>query len=806
MTESEQKNFIALRKAYLKQRFSNMNPMQQEAVFAVHGPLLILAGAGSGKTTVLVNRIANLISFGDAYHATEIVKEVSPAELQQLETAVEKNETAPPQLESKLAVYPVQPWQVLAITFTNKAAGELKARLARMIENGGDEVAASTFHSMCVRILRRDADRLGYPKNFTIYDSDDQQRVIKEIYKQKNVDDKFLPVRAAASRIGRLKDSMVSPKDAIADAEDFREKLIAEVYAEYAKRLQAAGAFDFDDLIYFTVRLLEENDGIRNYYNNRWKYVLVDEYQDTSHAQFRLVQLLSEHGNICVVGDDDQSIYRFRGATIENILSFEQTFPGAKVIRLEQNYRSTQTILNAANDVIANNAGRKGKTLWTDNGEGEKITVYKADSEQEEAEHVAEAITQNIMNGARLQDHAVLYRMNAQSSTIETYFARAGIPYKIVGGLRFYDRKEIKDMMAYLSIIANPKDDLRLRRIINEPARKIGNTTLATVAQIAEGLGVSMLEVVAEAENYPALSRAHGALKGFMQIYHALHAAYEELPLDEFVAALPEITGYEQMLVAEGETGKTRLENIKELTSSIKTYVNQQGAEATLEGFLEEIALISDLDSYDEDADTVVMMTLHAAKGLEFDYVFMVGLEEGIFPGDMAKYSIDDIEEERRLCYVGITRAKKQLYISHADYRMLFGQTRRNMPSRFLEEIDEDYLERTESQASAYRTARREEFAKKQYESTGVQGGFQNAGLASSRTTLTSKASAPKKEETKNTTSFKAGDIVEHKIFGKGTVQRVTPMAGDFLVEIDFDKAGKKKTMANYAPLSLVQE
>ena len=792
MEETIKQEVIQLRKEYMKKYFGRLNAVQQEAVFAVNGPLLILAGAGSGKTTVLVNRIANLVSFGNAFHSNEVSENITKEDIQELTEAVKTGKKGSFNFQQKLSVRPVQPWQVLAITFTNKAAGELKSRLTSLIEQGGDEVAASTFHSACVRILRKDADRLGYPKNFTIYDSDDQQRILKDIYKQKEVDDKYLPVRTAASRIGHLKDRMISPQEATQQSEDHKEELTAKIYVEYSKRLQAAGAFDFDDLIYFTVRLLEQNPDIQQYYQNRWKYVLVDEYQDTSHAQFRLVQLLTGHGNVCVVGDDDQSIYRFRGATIENILSFEETFPGAKTIRLEQNYRSSQTILDAANNVIANNTGRKGKTLWTDNGAGEKIAVYKADSEQDEAQHIATTITQNIIEGAKLQDHAVLYRMNAQSNIIETYFARAGIPYKIVGGLRFYDRKEIKDMIAYLSIVVNPQDDLRLRRIINEPARKIGTTTVDVVADIANGLGVPMLEVIAEAGNYPALSRAENALTGFMSIYHNLQHAYEELPADEFVEQLPVITGYEEMLRKEGETGQTRLENIQELVSSVKTYVNQQGADAGLEGFLEEVALISDLDSYDDDADAVVMMTLHAAKGLEFEHVFMVGLEEGIFPGEMARFSVEDIEEERRLCYVGITRAKKILHISHADYRMLFGRTRRYPPSRFLDEIDTDLIEYSGVKKS---------YLSEQKQSSYNAESYQKQGLGSARTTITHE-----KKEAAQAVAFNVGDLVEHKIFGKGVIQKITPMAGDTLIEIDFEMAGTKKTMANYAPLSLVQE
>jgi DNA helicase-2/ATP-dependent DNA helicase PcrA len=707
-----------------------------------------------------------------------------------------------------------------------------------MLGEAGQDVNASTFHSACVRILRREAGRLGYPQSFTIYDTDDQQRAMKEVYKSMNIDDKFLPLKSAIGAIGRLKDKMISPQDAMSAPADTRAGLVAKVYDAYQKRLWQAGAFDFDDLIYATVKLLRDFEDVREYYQNRFRYILVDEYQDTSVAQFQLVYLLGgEHRNVCVVGDDDQSIYRFRGATIENILNFEQHFPGAKVIRLEQNYRSTSNILNAANCVIKNNMGRKGKTLWTENGNGEKLMCYEADSEFDEAAHVAAVIGQNVKKGAKLRDHAILYRMNAQSGPIETYFARAGIPYKIVGGQRFYDRKEIKDMLAYMSIVANEQDDLRLRRIINEPARKIGATTVQNVADIAAGLGVSMLEVIEDAPDYPALARASAALGGFWRIYRRLKEAYDTLPLDVFVSEILEITGYRSMLEAEGEEGQTRMENIGQLVSSVKTYADQRGPEASLPGFLEEVALISDIDSYDEGADVVVLMTMHAAKGLEFNYVFIVGLEEGIFPSEMSRYSNEDLEEERRLCYVGITRAKKELYLSCANSRMLFGQTKHNRPSRFLEEIDASLVEVEQSPAAAQTKAMRQRYMQQQnaylqpeygaasMRST-VQAGYsaryggashgsgaggasrparQRASVGGGFSTVQagSTASVPR---TEGSGAYRPGDLVEHKVFGRGEVLKVTPVAGDTIVEIRFDTAGVKKTMANYAPLKHISE
>lgn len=819
-------DFFILRRRYIESRFGRLNDKQREAVFTTEGPLLILAGAGSGKTTVLVNRIANLIMFGGAFFSQETNRPVTKEEAAELKACVEEKTDPSPRLATQLAVNPVKPWNILAITFTNKAAGELKIRLAKLLgEEIGKDVNASTFHSACVRILRREGERLGFPKSFTIYDSDDQQRVLKDIYKQLNIDDKFLPVRACASAIGRLKDRMISPAEAAEHPADTRSQLIAQVYMAYAKRCISAGAMDFDDLIYYTVRLLREFAEVRDYYQNRYKYILVDEYQDTSVAQFMLVNLLCDaKNNICVVGDDDQSIYRFRGATIENILSFEQRFAGAKVIRLEQNYRSTASILNAANCVIKNNAGRKGKTLWTDNSGGEQVEHYHAENEQDEAAHIAESIGKNLQQGAKLGEHAVLYRMNAQSSPIENYFARSGILYKIIGGLRFNDRKEIRDLHGYMSIVANPRDDLRLRRVINEPSRKIGAVTLDTIAEIAAGLGVPMLEVIKDADGYPALSRAANALKGFYAVYKKLVEAEEHFDLAGFAAELPEITGYRLMLEAMGEEGTTRLENMGQLVSNVKTYADMHGDEASLQGYLEEIALISDIDNYDAEADRVILMTLHSAKGLEFPYVYIVGLEEGVFPGEQARWNQEDVEEERRLCYVGITRAKRALVLSSSVSRMLYGQTRRNAPSRFLEEIDESLLNKVESPQSAARLAafgggagkndwsqsRQSGYLNKEYNrapsgsvpgrSAAAFGG--NVAPGSRATTVPGYASQGPARATNEGVVFAPGDAVEHKVFGMGLVKKVTPVAGDCIVEIDFEKAGTKKTMANFAPLT----
>ena len=596
--------FCALRDTYIEKQFGRLNDMQRQAVFTTDGPLLILAGAGSGKTTVLVNRIANLIRFGSAHGSKQTPRPATEDDIKALRNAIMTGTAAPSWLDGMLRQNAVRSWNVMAITFTNKAAGELKERLRRMLGGEeGDEVFASTFHSACVRILRRWAEEIGYPRSFTIYDTDDSQRVMKAVYKDLNVDDKFLPIKAAINQMSRWKDQLVSPEQALASpAKDTKGALTARIYAAYEKRLKEAGAFDFDDLIYQTVQLLAEHKDVRDFYQNKYRYLLVDEYQDTSVAQFRLVSLLTgPEKNICVVGDDDQSIYRFRGATIENILNFERIYPGTKTIRLEQNYRSTSNILNAANCVIQHNTERKGKTLWTSNGEGDKVQVYTAENEQDEASHIADVIGQHLKEGGHLADHAILYRMNAQSAPIESYFTRAGIPHKIVGGQRFNDRKEVKDIHSYMSIVANPRDDVRLRRIINEPARKIGATTVEVIADLAAQEGVSMLDIIGHADQYAKLSRAVMPLLKFWQIYQRLQDSLETRTLDEFAADVIELTGYKAMLEADAAKGHEdaadRLQNLGQLVNNVKNYCDQHGEEATLEGYLEDIALISDIDS-----------------------------------------------------------------------------------------------------------------------------------------------------------------------------------------------------------------
>ena len=685
-------DFINLRKEVIKKYFTHMNDMQFEAVTTVNGPLLILAGAGSGKTTVLVNRIANLVKFGDGYRST-YCPAVTDEDIKAGEDYLNGVTDFVP--NGVFSVRQVRPWQILAITFTNKAAGELKERIAARLGEDASDIWAGTFHSVCGRILRRYAESIGYTSHFTIYDTDDQRRLMKHIMKAHEIDEKLLPHKRVLSIISDAKEKLISPIEFKEQAgNDLRLKTVAELYRIYQKRLVEADAMDFDDMIFNTVRLLQTDSDALSYCAGKFRYVMVDEYQDTNHAQYELVRLFSSgENNICVVGDDDQSIYRFRGATIENILNFEDEYGNARVIRLEQNYRSTSNILDAANAVIKNNRGRKGKTLWTDNGTGEKISVFTADDERGEARYIADRILENVKNGAKFSDHAVLYRMNAQSGSIESVFARSGIAYRVIGGLRFFDRKEIKDVIAYLQLVNNNNDDLRLRRIINEPKRGIGETTMSNAAQIAAELGISLFEVIKRADEFAALSRAAVRLRSFCDIIDELTEMSADISVSELLAEILEKTGYRRYLTESGEEPEKqeeRLQNVAEFASTIAQY-EQDAQEPSLSDFLEQTALVSDIDSLDESEDRVVLMTIHSAKGLEFNNVFLIGMEEGIFPGNQSIYSgAEEMEEERRLAYVAITRAKKTLTVTNAYMRMLFGSTNRNMPSRFLKEIPEE--------------------------------------------------------------------------------------------------------------------
>ena len=818
MTDLERR-FIQARHDAIATEYSNLNPCQRQGVLATEGPLLLLAGAGSGKTTVLIHRVANLLRFGRGSDTDEIPIPISEDEVQFLEQYAAAPDAAQrPLMEYLCAVEPARPWEVLAITFTNKAANELKERLGRML---GEEVAAdvwaSTFHSACVRILRRDIDRLGFDRSFTIYDSDDSKRVIKDIIKELELEEKSFPPREVQTIISRAKNDMQTPEDFAEQGKainDWRKIRMGKVYLLYNKKLRDANALDFDDLLWHTVRLLETAGDVREYYQRKFRYILIDEYQDTNALQYRLAALLTNQAkNICVVGDDDQSIYRFRGADITNILSFERQFRGARVIRLEQNYRSTQNILDAANAVIRHNQGRKGKTLWTENGRGELVTVKTTYNESDEANFVLGQIMMYYRRGGNWGDCAVLYRTNAQSNAMEYACKRNGVPYKIYGGLKFFDRAEVKDMLAYLCVINNPTDDLRLRRIINVPARKIGAATVDKAQLIAARYGLTLYDVLCRAEEFPELKSSAAKLKPFTDMIEEMRRRLPDCPLPEFYDYVCERSGYAPALREKDDVeSRGRLENVQELKSSILTYLeNAEGTEPSLSGFLDEIALYTDLDSRADGDNCVTMMTMHAAKGLEFPQVFVVGMEEGLFPGNRAMGDGAEMEEERRLCYVAMTRAREKLTLTNARQRTLYGRTTPCMPSRFLNEIPEENMEwlskpqpRSENweerdsdygdrgygssyggygQRSAAPVVTRREPAEPK------AGALRSAAGASK---AAPKAAAPRMQ-------IQAGETVEHDAFGRGLVLSVRTMGGDALVEVAFDSVGTKKLMLKMA-------
>ena len=795
MTDAMLNRFIAARRRYIRSNFGRLNPMQLDAVTTTEGPLLLLAGAGSGKTTVLINRIANLIRFGRGSDANEVPDTVTEEDIIFLESLQEPiSEQDRYRADYLCALDPVSPWSIIAITFTNKAANELKERLTKMLGPEGQDVWAMTFHSACCRILRRDIECLGYAKNFTIYDTADSERIMKDIIKDMGLDDKTFPAKYVLSAISRQKDNMVSAAEMLRQAEsgsDFQQLHIARAYQKYQAKLKENNALDFDDIIFQTVLLLQRNEEVRTYYQRKFRYVLVDEYQDTNHMQYLLTSLLAGgYENVCVVGDDDQSIYKFRGASIENILNFEKQYRGARTIRLEQNYRSTQSILNAANAVISNNIGRKGKRLWTANGEGKPITVYESADEGAEANYVAGQII-TTSKGQNFKNYAVLYRTNAQSNALEFAFKRNGIPYRVVGGMRFFDRAEIKDMLAYLCVINNRTDDLRLHRIINNPPRGLGAKTIEVADRLAQAEGVPLYNIVSDPYSFGPLEKAAEKLMQFTVLIEDLAHLLDDgsLTLAEFYEQVIGRTGYAAMLESKPtEENKTRLENIQELKSSIVAF-EQNTPNPTLAGFLEEIALYTDLEEYNDSDDAVVMMTMHSAKGLEFPNVFLVGFEDGLFPGMRAIGDREEMEEERRLCYVAITRAKENLTISYAKQRMLYGRTNASLPSRFLKEIPENTIVRKGGYHTPY--SKTSELRTPTYNTPAPKKptSYQNAYS-------TTTASAAYLELNK-------GDMVQHTAFGRGLVLSVMKMGGDALLEIAFDQIGTKKLMAKTASAHL---
>ena len=769
-THDFQSEFLKARREYIASQFSGLNAMQQKAVLATEGPVLILAGAGSGKTTVLINRIANLLRYGSASDSEEIPADVSENALTLLREGGES-------LDELAALRPLPPWRILAITFTNKAADELKNRLEAMLGESARDIWACTFHSACVRILRSDSERMGYGANFSIYDSTDSQSLMKKILKEKELDEKIWPCRSVLNEISRAKDAHVLPDEYIASAagsHDSRRIRLGELYREYNRRLFSANAMDFDDLILNTVLLLERNPDRLSYWQRRFSHIMVDEYQDTNHLQYLLISMLAgEHRNLCVVGDDDQSIYRFRGATVENILSFERQFPGCRTFKLEQNYRSTEQILEAANRVIRHNLSRTGKELWTSLGSGKPVRVVRARNESEESSIVANTILADYAQGKHWQDHAILYRINAQSGQFEVALRQAGIPYRVVGGSRFFDRTEVKDILSYLCVVADPRDELRLTRIVNVPPRGIGDRSLASAQTVASGEGVSLFEVLERADRYPELSRSALKMREFARLIRELQDFSDDIPV--LFDLLLQKTGYIAMLEnSSDERDRDRADNVRELKSTIISYLKDSG-DSSLSGYLTSIALYTDLDSLDIGEDCVRMMTIHSAKGLEFPVVYVVGMEEGLFPGSRALGEPEEMEEERRLCYVAFTRAREQLVLTNARQRMMFGRTSANLPSRFLTEA-------------------------------GLAAEAQNYSLGSStpRSTWERKpvfihqkraASLSSEKERPPVPDLSVGQRVRHRAFGTGTVIKMTPMGGDQLLEIEFDEVGRKKLM-----------
>ncbi len=792
----KKEEFVEIKRAAFDKLYSSLNDMQRQSVYQINGELLILAGAGTGKTTVLVNRIAHIITYGDAYHSETVPEYMTQEQYDRLCDYENLSHDELAQALKICAVRPAPAWSVLAITFTNKAAGEMKQRIAALVgEELSSDMWVGTFHSICVRILRRHISLVNdkYTSNFTIYDTDDSKKLILQCMKQLNIDEKMLPAKTVASRISRIKDELITPEEFTdSSSADFRESQIATIYELYQHNLRENNAVDFDDIIFNTVKLLSTYPEILEKYHKKFRYINVDEYQDTNTAQFELTRLLAQgSGNIMVVGDDDQSIYKFRGATIKNILQFDSVYPNANVIKLEQNYRSTSNILGAANSVIRNNFGRRGKELWTSSDNGEKVHVKIALNQNDEAKLIINTIKELSKDGKyKYSDFAILYRMNAQSNPIEAQFLKSGIPYRVLGGMRFYERKEIKDMLAYLTVINNPGDNLRLKRIVNEPKRKIGDSTISAVEDIASENGVPLFSVMANASQFTALAKNAAKLEKFASMILSLKECAETKGLSELCKRLLDETGYREMLLTSTLSEDIdRLANIEELMTNIISYEENE-EDPTLEGFLQSVALVADIDNYDKAADAVILMTIHSAKGLEFPVVFLPGMEEGIFPGIMSVSNPDEMEEERRLAYVAMTRAERSLYLIHAEERMFFGKTQRNPKSKFICEIDKEYSDEEEPKKSTppkQPVQPMQQTRKRKYQ------------LSAELTRDVSDIAEVGK--TKSYERFESGERVLHMTFGEGTILTVTEMGADIMYEIIFDKVGTKKLMATYAKL-----
>ena len=835
MSEFEER-YRAARRRVIENDLRRLNPMQRQAAMTTQGPLLLLAGAGSGKTTVLIQRIYTLLTYGVGSDSDVVPEWASQDDLEFLEQFPdEPTEEQFRRAKRLCAVAPPKPWEIIAITFTNKAAGEIKERLAARLGSVAHDVWASTFHSACVRILRRNIDRIGFDRDFTIYDTDDSIRTLKEVIKDLNLDAKAFSARSVLSEIGRAKDAFLNPEEYAQEYlydRDWSKNQIGKIYAAYQKRLRASNALDFDDLLFYAVALLKREPDVLQYYQDKFHYVLVDEYQDTNRIQDTLTSLLAGgHRNLCVVGDDDQSIYSFRGANIENILGFEERYPDCNVIRLEENYRSTQNILDAANAVIARNVGRKGKTLWTSNPRGAKVEIRTEYNEQEEAAFIADDILSGVQNGRTFRDSAVLYRVNALSNAIEYALKRNGVPYRVVGGVKFFERAEIKDMLSYLCVANNPLDDLRFRRVVNNPPRGIGQATLAKTAALAESQGLSIYEIFRNADMFPELKGVKAKLLKFADFIDDLRKKKDEIPLTEFYDYLCEQSGYVAALESKkDEESKGRLENVRELKSNVAGFLDRNPDDPTLSGFLNEIALYTDLDSAEFGDNCVTLMSVHAAKGLEFPVVYVAGLEEGVFPNANALYALHkdkSMEEERRLCYVAMTRAKERLVLTNARQRLLYGYTSTNAAARFLEDIPEsvmDWTGKPKSRASAYGAwgygGRAASNADAKSSGATSNAGAKSSGATSNAGAKSNKAASggagsitengmkinPHTGEILDKPPAKSGelklypgDVVYHDAFGRGVVQSVAVLSRDALLVVRFDAQGEKKLMLNSA-------
>ena len=829
LTPDETARIRSVRSKLFDLYYSSLNPQQRKALYQVNGPLLVLAGAGSGKTTVLVKRIAHIVSFGDAFLSAR-TPELTKEEIELVETVAGTARPEDKKLVSSIltqfAVDPCEPDRVLAITFTNKAAGEIRSRLEAELGERASQIWAGTFHSVCVRILRRHADLLGYDRDFVIYDTDDQKKLVKDCVKKLSLDDEVFTPKKIVRIISNCKNELGGWEQLEAKAGgDFEKEKTAEIFREYQRALREANALDFDDIISLTVELFKRFPDVLEIYKRKFLYVLVDEYQDTNRAQCLLMSMIaSGHGNVMVVGDDDQSIYRFRGAVIDNILSFDRAYPDAVVIRLEQNYRSTSTILDAANAVIGNNSRRKGKRLWCGAGKGDKIVIRRCEDQEAEAIFIADTVNSLVASGkASYRDFAVLYRVNAVSNALETVLSKAGVPHRLLGGLRFYDRAEIRDMIAYLCVVNNPSDTVHLKRIVNVPRRGIGETTVDRVLSLSESLARSPIEIMASAAEFPELKKSAGALGRFAAMINGLRetARDEKTRLSDLFRALIDASGYIEMLDKSGGDEDDRKDNLEELISSAISF-EKKNPGGRLCDFLEEAALVSDVDDYDQSADSVVLMTVHSAKGLEFPYVFIAAMEEKVFPSSMVNEDDDEeLEEERRLCYVALTRAKKRLFITLTQRRTLYGRTNFSYPSRFIDEIPPRLCESNlggltpglgerdlyRSEGARYSEAlphygsgigaygRMPLHDRELMRSSPASGGFPSGMKA------TPYPAAPKKPEPLVKEVFGEGDRVRHAMFGEGTVLSVKKVAADYCYEIAFDTKGAKKIMASFAKL-----